>query len=55
MTQNVGHTNKMLFDLKQQYQDRISQLQDKITEQQKEIVQLQEQIKYMSYVKEYDC
>jgi uncharacterized coiled-coil protein SlyX len=45
----------MIFDLKQQYQSRITQLQDKITEQQKEILQLQEQIKLLSYVKEYDC
>jgi len=47
--------NRLAFDLKQQYQDRITQLQEKITEQQKEILQLQEQIKYLSYVKEYDC
>lgn len=55
MTNHVSHTNKMVFDLKQQYQDRIEQLQKKITEQQHEILQLQEQIKYMSNVKEYDC
>lgn len=55
MTHHVSHTNKMLFDLKQQYQERISQLQNKISEQQHEILQLQEQIKYMSNVKEYDC
>jgi len=55
MTQNVFHTNHMIGELKQQYQDRISQLQEKITDQQKEILQLQEQIKYLSYTKEYDC
>ena len=55
MTHHVSHTNKMVFDLKQQYQGRISQLQEKITEQQKEILQLQEQIKLLSYDKEYDC
>lgn len=55
MTNHVSHTNKMLFDLKEQYQERISQLQNKISEQQHEILQLQEQIKYMSNVKEYDC
>ena len=47
--------NRLAFDLKQQYQERITQLQGKITEQQKEIIQLQEQIKYLSYTKEYDC
>lgn len=55
MTQNVSHTNKMVFDLKEQYQSRIAQLQEKITDQQKEILQLQEQIKLLSYHKEYDC
>lgn len=55
MTQNVSHTNKMVFDLKQQYQGRISQLQEKITEQQKEILQLQEMIKLLTLSKEYDC
>jgi len=45
----------MVFDLKQQYQSRITQLQEKITDQQKEILQLQEQIKLLSYTKEYDC
>jgi uncharacterized coiled-coil protein SlyX len=47
--------NRLAFDLKQQYQDRISQLQDKIIEQQKEILQLQEQIKYITMEKYYDC
>ena len=47
--------NRLAFDLKQQYQERITQLQDKITDQQKEILQLQEQIKYLTYPKEYDC
>mgnify|MGYP006274877425 CR=1 FL=1 len=47
--------NRLAFDLKKQYQDRISQLQQKITEQQHEILQLQEQIKYMSNDKFYDC
>lgn len=47
--------NRLAFDLKQQYQERIAQLQNKITDQQKEILQLQEQIKYLTYPKEYDC
>ena len=55
MTHHVSHTNKMVFDLKQQYQGRISQLQEKITEQQKEILQLQEQIKLLTHEKFYDC
>jgi len=55
VTQNVEHGNKMVGDLKQQYQDRITYLQNKITEQQHEILQLQEQIKYMSKDRFYDC
>ncbi len=55
MTHHVGHTNKMLFELKEQYQGRITDLQQKITEQQQEILQLQEQIKLLSYEKYYDC
>lgn len=47
--------NKLAFDLKQQYQERIEQLQQQITEQQKEILNLQEQIKLLSYEKYYDC
>ncbi len=55
MTQNVEHSNKMINELKFQYQQRIVQLQNKISEQNKEINQLQEQIKLISQVKEYDC
>lgn len=55
MTHHVAHTNKMVFDLKQMYQGRISQLQEKITEQQKEILQLQEQINLLTIEKFYDC
>jgi uncharacterized coiled-coil protein SlyX len=47
--------NRLEFDLKQQYQDRITHLQLKITEQQHEILQLQQQIKYLSKDKFYDC
>jgi uncharacterized coiled-coil protein SlyX len=47
--------NRLEFNLKQQYQERISYLQNKITEQQHEILQLQEQIKYMSKDRYYDC
>ena len=47
--------NRLEFNLKQQYQERISYLQEKITEQQHEILRLQEQIKYMSKDRFYDC
>jgi len=55
MTHHVAHTNKMVFDLKTQYQERIEQLQNKIAEQENEILQLQKQIEYMSRDKFYDC
>jgi len=55
MTNHVAHTNKMMFDLKIQYQERIEQLQNKIAEQEHEISQLQKQIEYMSKDKFYDC
>ena len=55
MTHHVAHTNKMVFDLKIQYQERIEQLQNKIAEQEHEISQLQKQIEYMSRDKFYDC
>ena len=55
MTHHVEHTNKMLSELKEQYQGRITDLQQKITEQQQEILQLQEQIKLLSREKYYDC
>jgi cell division protein FtsL len=55
MTHHVAHTNKMVFDLKKQYQERIEQLQGKIAEQKHEIEQLQKQIEYMSRDKFYDC
>lgn len=55
MTHHVSHTNKMVFDLKTQYQKRIEQLQSKVEEQQKEILKLQEQIKLFSTEKFYDC
>jgi len=47
--------NKMVFDLKTQYQERITDLQNKITDQQKEILQLQELIKLLTKEKYYDC
>lgn len=47
--------NKMVFNLKVQYQQRIEQLQQKIVDQEHEISQLQKQIEYMSKDKFYDC
>ena len=47
--------NRLGFDLKQQYQERINHLQQKIIEQQHEILRLQEQIKYISKDRFYDC
>ena len=55
MTQNVEHSNRMINQLKFQYQGRITELQQKITSQQQEILQLQEQIKLLSNYKVYDC
>jgi flagellar biosynthesis chaperone FliJ len=55
MTHHVAHTNKMVFDLKTQYQNRISQLQNKIDEQKIEISLLQEQIDLLTKEKYYDC
>ena len=47
--------NRLEFNLKEQYQERIAYLQNKISEQQSEIIKLQDQIKYMSKDKFYDC
>ena len=54
MTQNVAHTNKMLIDLKQQYQAQISRLQNKISEQEEEIAKLKTLISLLSEPKDYD-
>jgi uncharacterized coiled-coil protein SlyX len=55
MTHHVAHTNKMVFDLKQMYQSRISQLQSKITEQEQEITKLNTLISLLTIDREYDC
>ena len=47
--------NKIVFDLKKQYQERVEHLQRKIAEQEHEISQLQKQIEYLSQDKFYDC
>lgn len=55
MTHNIAHTNKMLFDLKQMYQTRISSLQNKINEQEQEIAKLKTLISLLTIDREYDC
>ena len=54
MTHHVAHMDKMLFDLKQQYQAQISRLQNKITEQEEEIAKLKTLISLLSIEREYD-
>ena len=55
MTHHVAHMDKMLFDLKQQYQAQIARLQDKISEQEQEIAKLKTLITLLSIEREYDC
>ena len=55
MTHHVAHMDKMLFDLKQQYQVQIGRLQDKISEQEQEISKLKTLISLLSIEREYDC
>jgi len=55
MTHHVAHTNKMVFDLKEQYQAQISRLQNKISEQEQEIAKLKTLISLLSIEREYDC
>jgi len=55
MTHNVAHSNKMLFDLKEQYQAQIQRLQDKIEEQEQEIAKLKTMITLLSTERDYDC
>ena len=47
--------NNMVFQLKQQYRERIEYLQGRIISQQKEIIELQNIIKQLTEGKEYDC
>ena len=54
MTNHVMHTNKMLFDLKTQYQAQISRLQNKITEQENEITKLKTLISLLCVEEEYE-
>jgi hypothetical protein len=55
MTHHVAHTNKMLFDLKEQYQAQITRLQSKISEQEQEIAKLKTLISLLTVEREYDC
>jgi len=55
MTHHVAHMDKMLFDLKQQYQAQITRLQNKISDQEEEIAKLKTLITLLSIEREYDC
>ena len=55
MTHHVAHTNKMLFDLKEQYQVQIQRLQSKIEDQEQEIAKLKTMIALLSVERDYDC
>jgi cell division protein FtsB len=55
MTHHVAHTNKMLFDLKEQYQAQIQRLQSKIEDQEQEIAKLKTMISLLSVERDYDC
>ena len=55
MAHHVAHMDKMLFDLKQQYQAQITRLQNKICEQEQEIAKLKTLITLLSIEREYDC
>jgi cysteinyl-tRNA synthetase len=48
-------SNRLVFQLKQQYRDRIDFLQSQINRQQSEINQLKEQIALITKEKDYDC
>jgi cell division protein FtsB len=54
MTHHVAHTNKMLFDLKEQYQAQIQRLQSKIQDQEQEIAKLKTLISLLCVEKEYE-
>jgi len=55
MTHHVAHTNKMLFDLKEQYQAQIQRLRSKIEGQEQEITKLKTMITLLSTERDYDC
>lgn len=55
MTHHVAHTNKMIFELKEQHQAQITRLQNKINEQEQEISKLKTLISLLTVEREYDC
>lgn len=55
MTHHVAYTDKMLFELKEQYREKINRLQNKIQEQEEEIAKLKTLISLLSIEREYDC
>jgi hypothetical protein len=55
MTHHVAHTNKMIFDLKEQYREHIKHLQSKVREQEQEIAKLETIITLLSIERDYDC
>jgi hypothetical protein len=54
MTINVDYKNKMLFDLREQYQAQVNRLQNKIDEQEQEIAKLKTLISLLCIEKEYE-
>jgi len=54
MTHHVAHTDKMLFELKEQYREQINRLQNKISEQEQEITKLKTLISLLCIDKEYE-
>ena len=54
MTNHVMHTNKMLFELKNQHQMQVDRLQTKINEQEQEIAKLKTLISLLCIEKEYE-
>jgi cell division protein FtsB len=55
MTHHVAHTNKMISELKDQYQSKIEYLTQKIEEQEQEIAKLKTMVSLLSQDREYDC
>lgn len=51
----IHQTDKMVFDLKVQYQTQIQRLQNKISEQEQEIAKLKTLISLLTIEREYDC
>lgn len=54
MTHHVAHTNKMISEMKEQYQAQINRLQNKIQMQEEEIAKLKTLISLLSIEREYE-